>query len=396
MIDRSIWAWILAIGFVALLAMFSRRSAQFHEEIKRLFNVVEVLQTEQHEAARQMQELEARALEATSFAHQAFAEKQDFEVQLQSLSGERELESEERIRLAFTRGNELENLASQVMLSIDEAEHAIAAAIDGFTRVSSEARILTERASSNAQTDENSGVRMHVATATDVMDSFVDHMLCTSQEVAGSAIQMQGLVEITGRLNGLLDQIEDVAKKTSLLSMNASIEAARAGDAGRGFAVVANAVRNLSNQSHEAAEETRKLTESITQQSKQVCQQLAQSAKKSRDEGCQAQSELIQLLATIREADEQSQEVVKDLSEMSAAIFRSVGKVVMAFQFQDLLRQRLEHVAAPLGRLRSDLLQEAGLSVPDSSFILPYAPGAAPFLTVVSYDNDDDNIELFA
>ena len=56
-----------------------------------------------------------------------------------------------------------------------------------------------------------------------------------------------------------LADISSIAGQTNLLSLNASIEAARAGEAGRGFAVVAEQVKNLAEQSTEAAGETTKL-----------------------------------------------------------------------------------------------------------------------------------------
>lgn len=55
-------------------------------------------------------------------------------------------------------------------------------------------------------------------------------------------------------MNSIIVLISDITSQTSLLSLNASIEAARAGDAGRGFAVVAGEISHMANQTSEATE----------------------------------------------------------------------------------------------------------------------------------------------
>jgi len=81
-----------------------------------------------------------------------------------------------------------------------------------------------------------------------------------SGEIVRAAIEAMNAIESSSRqMRQIIGVIDEIAFQTSLLALNAGVEAARAGDAGRGFAVVASEVRGLAQRSAESAKEIKSL-----------------------------------------------------------------------------------------------------------------------------------------
>ncbi len=79
-------------------------------------------------------------------------------------------------------------------------------------------------------------------------------------------LEMKNIEDTSAEINKIIAEIEEIASQTNLLALNASIEAARAGDAGRGFAVVADQIGKLAEQSAQSAVNTRHLIEASIQE----------------------------------------------------------------------------------------------------------------------------------
>ncbi len=132
--------------------------------------------------------------------------------------------------------------------------------------------------------------------------------------------QMQRIGEITASVN-------EIAEQTKLLALNASIEAARAGEGGRGFAVVATQVRELANQSKEAAGRIETLI-SETQKSMQgVAGKIEEGSKLSTDS-----SELSRQVASafeeIAKAIEQTTDAMKQINTSARQQEQGISQLV--------------------------------------------------------------------
>jgi len=86
-----------------------------------------------------------------------------------------------------------------------------------------------------------------------------------SELVHESSIAMHAINDSTKNISEAISTIEQIAFQTNILSLNAAVEAATAGDHGRGFAVVAAEVRNLASKSAEAAKKIKELVSIASQ-----------------------------------------------------------------------------------------------------------------------------------
>ena len=84
----------------------------------------------------------------------------------------------------------------------------------------------------------------------------------------GNKIQM--LMEKSKEIENFVSSINEISEETTLLSLNASIEAARAGDAGRGFAVVAEEIKKLADSSLKASKEIEMVVQMISSMTKET------------------------------------------------------------------------------------------------------------------------------
>ena len=133
--------------------------------------------------------------------------------------------------------------------------------------VSSAATELQANSTSMAATAEETNKQAStVASASEELRASIQEIgrqVVQSTQIAGQAVteaersnsMIGGLREGAQKIGEVVNMIQDIAEQTNLLALNATIEAARAGEAGKGFAVVASEVKALATQTAKATEE---------------------------------------------------------------------------------------------------------------------------------------------
>jgi len=135
----------------------------------------------------------------------------------------------------------------------------------------------------------------------------------------GNSIEQ--LQEESATINGFVDTITSISTQTNLLSLNASIEAARAGAAGRGFAVVASEISKLADESAKAADNIKKKVELISEQTQTSVNNATQAEK---------------MVALQTEAVGQVIKVFDDMSQSMEALLEGLKAIIVSTQKADV------------------------------------------------------------
>lgn len=174
---------------------------------------------------------------------------------------------------------------------------------DNITETSNEAELLSGNAASMQRSSEKASKTL---LSLRQINEDVKKIIGEVQE------QTNRTNESVKKIQAATTFINSIAEDTGLLSLNASIEAARAGDSGRGFAVVAEQIKNLSEQSNESSKEIEATAEVLRADS---------------EKAVQAMQQMQEIIASQSESMQETQQVVAEVIEEIASSMKSIAQI---------------------------------------------------------------------
>ncbi len=188
---------------------------------------------------------------------------------------------------------------------------------DQVAQACDESRLLSQRA-----IDQLAQGTVHIRASLSEIGNLLSLVDTLTQHVTGFAAAMNQVRQCSR-------DIDQIAETTNILSLNAAIEAARAGDAGRGFAVVAAEVKTLAGKTRLATDEIARTIDTLGMEAEQVIVEIEKGVKvrdEARTSVSRIEDTLIDVSEMVSEVDRQNDQI----AQATGAISGHVGKLQQA------------------------------------------------------------------
>ncbi len=223
---------------------------------------------------------------------------------------------------------ELNDTSSQTLAANNEISKAVEDVAEGSTGMAASISKINENLleMSNETKDINESVneiRNQTAAVQDsskIMNDKIKSMQNSSQKMDDGISAISKRIETVNttvdKVSNIVSVIEEISSETNLLSLNASIEAARAGDAGKGFAVVAQEIRVLSDNTNTELENIKQIISSLVEE----CRYCVQASGTIVEDNAKQKEEIKAVLDEFSALDEQIQKTAEKADEIEELV----------------------------------------------------------------------------
>lgn len=209
---------------------------------------------------------------------------------------------------------ELNDTSSQTLAANNEISKAVEDVAEGSTGMAASISKINENLleMSNETKDINASVDEIKNQTVAVQDS--SHKM--DEGISAISKRIETVNTTVDKVSNIVSVIEEISSETNLLSLNASIEAARAGDAGKGFAVVAQEIRVLSDNTNTELENIKQIISSLVEE----CRYCVQASGTIVEDNAKQKEEIKAVLDEFGSLDEQIQKTAEKADEIEELV----------------------------------------------------------------------------
>lgn len=223
---------------------------------------------------------------------------------------------------------ELNDTSSQTLAANNEISKAVEDVAEGSTGMAASISKINENLleMSNETKDINESVNeirnqtTAVQDSSKIMNNKIKSMQDSSHKMDDGISAISKRIETVNttvdKVSNIVSVIEEISSETNLLSLNASIEAARAGDAGKGFAVVAQEIRVLSDNTNTELENIKQIISSLVEE----CRYCVQASGTIVEDNAKQKEEIKAVLDEFGSLDEQIQKTAEKADEIEELV----------------------------------------------------------------------------
>ena len=265
-----------------------------------------------------------------------------------------EVESSSANPVAGIWARQLDNVREQVETAITALTSSFSGVVGRLDKTINE--------SQRHSNEQSTGASQDTAEAERCLTAVIDALRSIQQSRQALNDEIGNIVSHIAELQKMADDVRQLAFQTNMLSLNAAIEAAHAGEAGRGFAVVAQEVRVLSAASRETGNKIDERVSAINQSLKSIAARNQSVSEVDRGAVQASEQNIAAVLKRQRERLEDSARAAECVRKDSVATRNDVEDSLVQLQFQDRVSQILTQLSATMrasDALTSDVQLEA-------------------------------------
>lgn len=238
-----------------------------------------------------------------------------------------------------------------VIEQTDESANGLSAAFIGISRQAKKQLLsvqelldhLTDKSTNTHSIADTQGSLHEIHSNFTTLITFFDALL---QRFAGVAASLS-------KINDIAEHINKIGHTTDILAINAAIEANGAGISGAGFKVIATEIKGLAKDSNEAITEITDLISDLTENVATMQLEMEKVRTDARKINTSTDRLFGETTESLKSLLDETALKVNEISSDAAGLSKDIGRAVVSIQFQDITRQRIEHVIEPLQTLGS-------------------------------------------